>query len=158
MGARLTMTPRGTSCITVGSQGFYYRESLSQRRANPSPAFVAPTVVPAAPSSHEIATANLSGLVDGSSEALIERLSERARMFNPACTLYTIAAAMSIAGLAVFSTHGTRRTLHHPSGRDIPIQRRTNRQRRLTHVMSQGGTRCPGGLRPAAHLFQALKA
>src|SRR6202051_1589642 len=31
-GARLTMTPRGTTYVTVGSHGFYYRETLSNRK------------------------------------------------------------------------------------------------------------------------------
>src|SRR5437016_13188603 len=30
-GARVTMTPRGTTYVTVGSHGFYYRETVSSR-------------------------------------------------------------------------------------------------------------------------------
>jgi hypothetical protein len=45
-GARLTMTPRGTTYVTVGSRGFYYRETLSQRRRMPSGSFTPPAVLP----------------------------------------------------------------------------------------------------------------
>jgi hypothetical protein len=103
-GARLTMTPHGTSYITVGSHGFYYRETFSQRRGGQASNPTSPTAVPAAPPAGEIVTADVSDLVDSSSEKLIERLNERARMSNPAWFFYAIAVAMSIAGLAIFST------------------------------------------------------
>src|SRR5580658_5478907 len=103
-GARLTVTPRGTSYITVGSHGFSYRETLSQRMGSPAGNPAPPAVVPVAPPSDEIVTANVPGLVDTSSEALIERLNERARMFNPAWILLVIAAGMSIGGIAMLST------------------------------------------------------
>jgi hypothetical protein len=51
----------------------------------------------------EIVTADVSELVDSSSEILIQRLNERARMFNPASLLYVAAAGMVIAAVAMFS-------------------------------------------------------
>src|SRR5712691_5902244 len=101
-GARLTLTPRGTTYVTVGSHGFYYRETLSHlddiRRVHPT----APT--PAQPHSGStedtIATAGSLDLVDSSSERLIQQLNERANMFNPAWILYVV-AVMSLVGLAM---------------------------------------------------------
>jgi len=102
-GARLTMTPRGTAYITVGSHGFYYRETLSHRGGSAGPSS-SPATPPTAPSSDEIATADVSDLVDSSSEALIGRLNERAQMSNPAWFLYAIAAALAVWGVAMFSS------------------------------------------------------
>ena len=100
-GARLTVTPRGTTYVTVGSHGFYYRETLSRRGDGGR---VRPSALPAQPqvSSAEdtIATAASLDLVDSSSERLIQQLNERANMFNPAWILY-IAATMFVASLAV---------------------------------------------------------
>jgi hypothetical protein len=100
-GARLTMTPRGTTYVTVGSHGFYYRETLSSRsdiRSHPA----VPTPGPPQVSLTEdtIATASSLDLVDSSSERLIQQLNERANMFNPAWILY-VAAVISLAGLAM---------------------------------------------------------
>ena len=99
-GARLTLTPRGTTYVTVGSHGFYYRETLSHlddiRQVNP-------TVLRSRHSgSHEdtIATAGSLDLVDSSSERLIQQLNERANMFNPAWILF-VASVMSLVGLAM---------------------------------------------------------
>jgi hypothetical protein len=100
-GARLTMTPRGTTYVTVGSHGFYYREALSSRqdiRRLPP----APTATPPQTGSPEgrIASAGSSDLVDSSSERLVQQLNERASKANPAWILY-VGALMSIAGLAM---------------------------------------------------------
>src|SRR5712691_3553593 len=70
-GARLTMTPRGTTYVTVGSHGFYYRETLSSRddirRVHPT----APT-----PATEDtIASAGSLDLLDSSSEHLIQQLN-----------------------------------------------------------------------------------
>jgi hypothetical protein len=101
-GARLTMTPRGTTYVTVGSHGFYYRETLSSRDdiwrvhpTNPTPA------QPQVGSTEDtIASAGSLDLVDSSSEHLIQQLNERANMSNPAWFLYVF-AVMSLAGLAM---------------------------------------------------------
>src|SRR5437016_7388965 len=76
-GARLTMTPRGTTYITVGSHGFYYRETLSNGRGNPAHSPLPPAVEPAQNrASDEIVTADVSDLLDSSSESLIDALNE----------------------------------------------------------------------------------
>ena len=104
-GARLTMTPRGTTYVTVGSHGFYYRETLSHGLRSPAPSPVQPIAVPVeSRPSDEIVTADVADLVDSSSETLINRLNERARMFNPAWLMYVVAAAVAIAGLIMIST------------------------------------------------------
>jgi hypothetical protein len=103
-GARLTMAPRGTTYITVGSHGFYYRETLSRRgggAAGPTPS---PITTPIAPPTDEIITANVSDLVDSSSEALIRSLNERAQMFNLAWFIYAIGTALSVWGIVMLSS------------------------------------------------------
>lgn len=102
-GARLTMTPRGTTYITVGSHGFYYREILPHRGGGPANPSVSPDAPPAGPASDEIVTADVSDLVDSSSEALIGKLNERAQMFNPAWALYVVAAALAVWGVVMLS-------------------------------------------------------
>jgi len=57
-GARLTMTPRGTSYITVGSHGFYYRETLSNRGR--TPAGHGPAVLPVAGQGCRLSKASLA--------------------------------------------------------------------------------------------------
>jgi hypothetical protein len=98
-GARLTVTPRGTTYVTVGSHGFYYRETLSHRDGarQGGPTIPQPH---AGSTEDEIATAGSRDLVDSSSERLIQQLNERANMFNPAWILY-LAAVISLAGLAM---------------------------------------------------------
>src|SRR5205823_13286724 len=81
-GARLTMTPRGTTYVTVGSHGFYYRETLSSpddiRRVHPTaPTSAQPQV---GPTEDTIASAASLDLRDSSSEHLIRQLNERANM------------------------------------------------------------------------------
>jgi hypothetical protein len=78
-GARITMTPRGTTYVTVGSHGFYYRETISQadgaRQAPPG----IPVRAQPVGGSDTIATADSLDLVDSSSERLIQQLNERAK-------------------------------------------------------------------------------
>jgi len=101
-GARLTMRPRGTTYVTVGSHGFYYRETLSQRRgSSPPPAATVPEPV-ATPQSDEIVTADVSDLVDSSTEQLVQRLNERARQWNPATLIYGASAALFLWGGVLF--------------------------------------------------------
>src|SRR5438477_12936464 len=87
-GARLTVTPRGTTYFTVGRHGFYYRETISNGRSRPTDAPPIADTVPPTTSSDSISTASASELVDSSSAVLIDRLNERARMSNPAWLLY----------------------------------------------------------------------
>ena len=104
-GARLTMTPRGTTYVTVGRHGFYYRETLSTRgkQAVQPDQPSEPATAPIEPRpADEIVTADVSDLVDSSSATLIQRLNERARMFNPAWMLYAVAVAASLGALLMF--------------------------------------------------------
>jgi hypothetical protein len=98
-GARLTMTPRVTTYVTAGSHGFYYRETLSPRRGAPvrTPASPVATPVAARPSG-EIVTADVSDLVDSSTEQLVHRLNERAQQWNPAMILFGAAVALALWG------------------------------------------------------------
>ena len=103
-GARLTMKPGGATYITVGSHGFYYRETISQSRGRSPGASTPNTVLPGgAGAADDIVTANVSQLVDSSSETLIASLNERARMFNPAFLLYATAFAALLGALAATS-------------------------------------------------------
>jgi hypothetical protein len=103
-GARLTVTPRGTTYITVGGRGFYYRETISKGNGEPGHAnnrtFDA---LPGAPTD-EIRTAHVADLVDSSSERLVQQLNERARMNNPAVLLYSLAGLMCACALATSTT------------------------------------------------------
>ena len=103
-GARLTMTPRGTTYVTASSHGFYYRETL-QNRGGGQVHSDSPTSVPPQSGRAEdaISSASVSDLVDSSSERLIQQLNERARMFNPTWLLYAAAVA-SLGGLSMLPT------------------------------------------------------
>jgi hypothetical protein len=104
-GARLTVTPRGTTYVTVGSHGFYYRETLSHpndiRRVRPTIPSPAPPQVGS--TEDTIATADSSDLVDSSADRLIQQLNERANMSNPAWILYAM-AVISLVGMAIIPT------------------------------------------------------
>ncbi len=103
-GARLTMTPRGTTYVTVGSHGFYYRESLSSRGRS-GDGSVSPPPPPSPISevhSEEIPTADVSDLVDSSAQTLIQRLNERAKTSNPAWLVYIFAVALVICACIAF--------------------------------------------------------
>jgi hypothetical protein len=104
-GARVTMTPRGTTYVTVGSNGFYYRETLSTGGRSPVDSRPQHQVPPPPTGStvDAIPTASASDLLDSSSERLIQQLNERARMFNPAGLLY-LAAVLALGGLAIVPT------------------------------------------------------
>src|ERR1039457_3376737 len=106
-GARLTMRPRGPTYITVGSHGFYYREALSHVGDGSAGSSASPGTAPVAPPADDIVTADVSDLVDSSSEALLGRLNERAQMFNPAWVLYAIAAALLVGGVVMRSEEHT---------------------------------------------------
>ena len=104
-GARITMNPSGTTYITVGTHGIYYRETVaggngcSQDRL-PSQ----PPLSPASEEPSEIHTASADNLVDSSSEELVRNLNERAEMFNPAWLLYVAALITLLVGLGLRTT------------------------------------------------------
>ncbi|MBV9504798.1 MAG: DUF4236 domain-containing protein [Acidobacteriia bacterium] len=97
-GARLTMTPRGTTYITVGRNGFYYRETVSSHvpKSSQTPSAFAPVD---RVSSGEIPTADVSELVDSSSAQLVNALNQRAKMFNPAWLVYVAAVLLFLFAL-----------------------------------------------------------
>src|SRR5690242_18938725 len=71
-GARITMSSRGTTYVTAGSHGFYYRETISTpggAARTPTQPIPPPNAAPQP--SDAIPTADVSQLVDSSSEALI---------------------------------------------------------------------------------------
>lgn len=97
-GARLTVTPRGTTYVTVGSHGFYYRETLSHPNVHPT---VPTPARPQVGSTEEtIAIADSSDLAESSADRLIQQLNERANMSNPAWILYAV-AVISLVGMAM---------------------------------------------------------
>ncbi|MDE3198815.1 MAG: DUF4236 domain-containing protein [Acidobacteriota bacterium] len=101
-GARVTMRSGGTTYITVGSHGFYYRETLSRRGGRPQQ--LRSDIHPNADSnaSDEIRTANAADLVDSSSADLVARLNERARAFNPASLLYLLSTVLLVLGASLY--------------------------------------------------------
>ncbi len=93
-GARLTFTPQGATYVTVGNDGFYYREALP-RDNSPSDAVPTQNLTP-----EEIPSAEVAQLVDSSNERLVGQLNERSRKGNPAILLYSIAGILMVVGLA----------------------------------------------------------
>jgi hypothetical protein len=94
------MTPRGTTYVTVGSHGFYYRETLSKPGGVQVPSNAPVSIPPTGGAENAILSASASDLADSSSERLVQQLNERANMFNPAWILY-FAAAVALGGLAI---------------------------------------------------------
>lgn len=97
-GARLTLTPKGKTYITVGHGGFYYRKNLSP--ANVRPADVSPPqVVESQSPLDEIKTADVEELLESSKGELVESLNKRAQMFNPAVIPFVLSGICSALGL-----------------------------------------------------------
>jgi len=101
-GLRLTMASSGTTYVTVGSNGFYYRETLSNgsRSRQPIASPPRPTDHPCHTRGETISTAPSSELIDSSSARLIQQLNERANMLNLSWIWYLL-AAWALGGLAV---------------------------------------------------------
>ena len=98
-GARLTLTPKGTTYITVGRDGLYYRQTLSLGTKHPQPRAAA-QVLPEQPLLDEIRTADVTELLASSKSELVENLNKRARMFNPAILLFVLGAISVAIGLS----------------------------------------------------------
>src|SRR5947209_6249458 len=105
-GARLTLTPTGTTYITVGTHGFYYRETISSGKSTHGNRLPPPPSTCAA--SDEIPTAHIADLIDSSSAALVRSLNERAAMFNPAWILYLAAIVVLLIGIVTPSESSSR--------------------------------------------------
>src|SRR5580765_6403685 len=93
-GARLTMTPKGTTYITVGHGGFSYRKTLSSQRNQTIPSHIEPVQVQS--TADEIKTADVEQLLESSKSDLVDTLNQRARMFNPARLLFILAAVGAV--------------------------------------------------------------
>jgi len=100
-GARLTMKPNGGTYVTVGRYGFYYRETLSpggRPTQNRPPEH---TNGGDASASDGIATADVTELVESSSEALLAKLNRRATMSNPAWFFYAFSVIAFCAAFLI---------------------------------------------------------
>ena len=62
-GARLTVSPKGKTYITVGRGGFYYRQNLSSAKVRPS-TIPQHQVVESQPPLEEIKTADVEELLE----------------------------------------------------------------------------------------------
>ena len=69
-GARLTLSPKGTTYITVGRGGFYYRQNLSAGSGRPSPIPQYQTIE-TPPPLDEIKTADVEQLLESSKGELV---------------------------------------------------------------------------------------
>jgi hypothetical protein len=97
-GARVTLTPKGRTYITVGAGGFSYRQNLNAgHRSSP----VRPQLQPAqeTPALDEIKTADVEELRESSKSELVEDLNRRAAMFNPAIILFVVAGLVGLIGI-----------------------------------------------------------
>lgn len=97
-GARVTLTPKGRTYITVGAGGFSYRQNLNAgHRSLP----VRPQLQPVqtTPVLDEIKTADVEELRESSKSELVEDLNRRATMFNPAIILFIAAGLAGLIGM-----------------------------------------------------------
>lgn len=97
-GARVTLTPKGRTYITVGAGGFSYRQNLN---AGHRSSLVRPQLesVQKVPMSDEIKTADVEELRESSKSELVENLNQRATMFNPAIILFIAAGLLGLIGM-----------------------------------------------------------
>jgi Protein of unknown function (DUF4236) len=87
-GARITRTARGTTYVTMGGGGIYYRETISsggRTQSSNRPSQSGPFANQVENPGH---VAEDIELVDSSSENLVRQLNERASLFNPAWILF----------------------------------------------------------------------
>ena len=98
-GARVTVSPKGRTYITVGAGGFSYRQNLSMGNKSVTHRSQFQTVEVQTPSLDEIKTADVEELLASSKNELIESLNRRAQMFNPAILFFLIAALCGVIGM-----------------------------------------------------------
>ena len=96
-GARVTLTPKGRTYITVGAGGFSYRHNLNAGHRSSPVRQLQP--VQAAPVLDEIMTADVEELRESSKSELVEELNRRAAMFNPAIILFVAAGLVGLIGM-----------------------------------------------------------
>ncbi len=97
-GARLTLSPKGKTYITVGHGGFYYRKNLSPSNVHTADS-PRPQIAESQPPLEEIKTAAVEELLESSKGELVESLNKRARMFNPAVTLFVLVGICASFGV-----------------------------------------------------------
>ena len=102
-GARVTLTPKGRTYITVGAGGFSYRQTLN---AGHRLSTVRPQLQPVqtVPGLDEIKTADVEELRESSKSELVEDLNRRAAMFNPAILLFLAAGILGLIGMIDLSS------------------------------------------------------
>lgn len=96
-GARLTLSPKGKTYITVGHGGFYYRKNLSSSNVRPVD-LPQSQVAESQPPLEEIKTADVEELLESSKGDLVESLNKRAQMFNPAVVLFVLTGICAALG------------------------------------------------------------
>jgi hypothetical protein len=97
-GARVTLTPKGRTYITVGAGGFSYRQNLNAgHRSSPVRSQLQPAQE--TPALDEIKTADVEELRESSKSELVEDLNRRAAMFNPAIILFVVAGLVGLIGI-----------------------------------------------------------
>jgi hypothetical protein len=91
-GARVTASSRGSTYVTVGTNGFYYRQTLTRHRSGTSIAPPPPASQPHESTSVEpgtISTASIAELAESSNADLVQQLNERAQKVDPAIAVWT---------------------------------------------------------------------
>lgn len=89
-GLRLTSSATGSTYVTASSHGFYYRQTLGQRKTSlpsTSPRLTSPTQPD---HTGTIPTASIETLVDSSSVDVVRQLNENVRKFNPAIAAWLL--------------------------------------------------------------------
>lgn len=79
-GARLTATATGKTYVTVGSQGFYYRQALGKSPASSGRPKASFNWRDAAEDKGDIHTAHVEDLTESTASELVEQLNKRARI------------------------------------------------------------------------------
>ena len=103
-GIRVTAPARGSTYITVGSHGFYYRQPLPHNFRSQEGSSAPNRPQPAAPGGNPILTADVSELAERSHAEIVNQLNERSRASNPAVWIYVLAgfSLLAVAGNAAW--------------------------------------------------------
>ena len=100
-GFRVTAPARGTTYVTVGSHGFYYRQPLSvrpgTRSGTPHPESQPSPASPNPPGA--VPTADVHQLVECSGADVVTQLNQRSRAHNPAWWIYALATMLAFVSL-----------------------------------------------------------
>jgi hypothetical protein len=114
-GVRITRTARGTTYVTVGKGGFYYRETISTPRFGTNQGDSSGSATEGFSSQQASNQPNIADMVGSSSEKLVQQLNHRANLHNPAWLLYAVAAVLCISTMAIYpSRHATLPNANQP--------------------------------------------